>query len=267
MGIITLLTDFGLTDEYVGVMKGVILGINPKAKIVDLTHHIPAQSIRAASFLLKTSYAYFAPGTIHVAVVDPGVGSDRQILAVKADGHYFLAPDNGLLRPILDEAAEVEAVIVSNPKICLAQISRTFHGRDIFAPAAAHLSLGTPLEDMGSSISLEAMQHEETAREEQMPEQLLGQIVWVDHFGNLVTTISKDGLEMFAQGRPWEDMVVHVQGGEGLRILDTYSEVGRGELLALIGSRGFLEISVNMGNAQEALYAGPGARVTVSFSK
>ena len=267
MGIITLLTDFGLTDEYVGVMKGVILGINPGIKIVDLTHNVPAQSIRAASFLLKTSYAYFPPGTIHVAVVDPGVGSDRQILAVKAGGHYFLAPDNGLLRPILDEAADAEAVIVTNPDCCLKHISLTFHGRDIFAPAAAHLSLGLSLKDLGTPMGLDEMQPLETDSEEHMPEQLLGQIVWVDHFGNLVTTISKDGLEMFAQGRPWEDMVVQVQGGDGLKILDTYSEVAKGELLALIGSRGFLEISVNMGNAQEALFAGPGARVTVSFSR
>ena len=267
MAIITLLTDFGLTDEYVGVMKGVILGISPRAKIVDITHNIPAQSIRAASFILKTSYSYFPPGTVHVAVVDPGVGSERQIIAAKADGHYFLAPDNGLLFPILDHEPSPVIVSVANSKLCLQNISRTFHGRDIFAPVAAHLSQNVNMEELGPAVSLPEIQQLGQAREEQMPELLLGQVVWVDHFGNLVTTISKAGLEIFAHHRPLSALSVQVEDRDRLIIADTYSRVDRGALVALIGSRDFLEISVNMGNAQEALKAGPGARITVSFSR
>ncbi|MBI9074285.1 MAG: SAM-dependent chlorinase/fluorinase [Desulfatibacillum sp.] len=267
MGIITLLTDFGLTDEYVGVMKGVILGINPGAKIVDLTHHVPAQSIRAASFILKTSYDYFPAGTVHVAVVDPHVGSERKILAVKMRDHYFLSPDNGLLVPLLEDAQDPLIVSIANHELCLPFISHTFHGRDIFAPVAAHLSLGLDLEKLGPSLPFEDIQKFEQSREEQKDELLLGQVVWADHFGNLLTTVSQAGLKIFTQGRSLDDLSIEINGHKISGIVDTYVQAHPGSLVALIGSRGFLEIAVSMGNAKEQLQAGPGARVAISFSR
>ncbi|MBC7188475.1 MAG: SAM-dependent chlorinase/fluorinase, partial [Calditrichaeota bacterium] len=144
-GIVTLLTDFGTADAFVGVMKGVILGINPAARLVDLTHEIPAHDVQAAAFVLHTAYRFFPSGTVHVVVVDPGVGSARRGMAVAAGGQLFVAPDNGVLSYVFAHEPTFEAVAIERRDSCLAEVSATFHGRDVFAPIAAHLSLGLPL--------------------------------------------------------------------------------------------------------------------------
>ena len=152
-GIITLSTDFGIKDNFVGIMKGVIYGINPQARIVDITHHIPPQNVNTASFILNSSYRYFPNGTINIVVVDPGVGSERRILAVATDNYFFIAPDNQILKYIFNKNETLTVVEVLNKTYFNKHISRTFHGRDIFAPVAAHLSNSVPIEALGNVIT------------------------------------------------------------------------------------------------------------------
>ena len=158
MGMITLLTDFGTQDEYVGVVKGVIIGINPKARIVDITHGIPPQNVTTAAYTLLAAFPFFPRGTVHMAVVDPGVGTQRRIIAASSDGHVFLAPDNGLLRPVLRAFPPDEIYQVQNEDLFRHPVSRTFHGRDIFAPLAARFSLGLPMKASGRPMALSEVQ-------------------------------------------------------------------------------------------------------------
>jgi len=185
--VITLTTDFGMRDGFAGVMKGVILRINPRAVIVDISHDVPAWDVRAGAFVLSSAYRYFPAGSIHVCVIDPGVGSGREILIARTPEYYFLAPDNGLLSPVLDVEQECSVYRISNPEMLLPEISNTFHGRDIFAPAAAHLSINTPVERIGVPFA--------GARRELFPEpcvevgRISGEIIYRDSFGNLITNI------------------------------------------------------------------------------
>lgn len=267
MTIISLLTDFGTRDEYVGVIKGVIYGIHAEATIVDLSHEVPPQDVRSAAYLLLSAYGYFPEGSIHVAVVDPGVGSKRKILAAKISGHLFLAPDNGLLGPVMARGRTEALVTVEAPGLYLQPVSQTFHGRDIFAPLAAHLSLGCGIERLGNPM--------EPGQTVSLPDEsprfnsrgaLGGRVVRVDHFGNLITDIS---LEQLTTGGFWEQpaaAVIQVGGATVEGIGTCYADAHPGKLLALIGSSKFLEISVSMGNAAETLKTKAGAKVTVSKS-
>lgn len=248
-GIITLLTDFGLSDPYVGMMKGVILTINPKARVVDITHQVGTGAVLQASRIVSEAHAFFPDGTVHVAVVDPGVGSGRRLIALEAGRHLFVGPDNGLFWPVIYSLKATRIVELTERRFFLHSVTHTFHGRDVFAPVAAHLSLGVEVMGMGKPLS------DPTPLQSPVPfrrdDSLVGQIVQVDHFGNLVTNISAAELVLFlGTGRP------EVQVGRlnvvGLHRI--YADVEEGRPLALINSSNLLEIAVNLGRA--SAYAG-----------
>ncbi len=259
-GVIALLTDFGLKDHYVGVMKGVILSVNPDARIIDISHDIGSQDILDAYFLLSNTYRYFPPGTVFVAVVDPGVGSDRAVVAVRTDRYVFLAPDNGLLGFLHKDGAVERAVQVREEKFFLHPVSNTFHGRDVFAPVAAHLSRGVDLAELGPEV--ETIQRIRTPAPKVTKEGVIvGEVVSIDRFGNLVTNIPGD---RFAGA----DRVEVRIGKTAIRDLSkSYAATKKGSLLAVVGSTGNLEISVNRGNAREKTRAKVGDVVKVHHSQ
>lgn len=256
--IVTLLTDFGEEDEYAGVMRGVILRINPKAQIVDLCHQIPPGDIRRAGRLLGWSWRFFPPGTVHVAVVDPGVGSSRRILCCKHEGHLFLAPDNGILSHILFGARRVRAYEATDRRYWLPGVSRTFHGRDIFAPLAGHLSKGLDPRRIGPAVkSIRRL-------EEPLPRRVgarrwVGQVVALDRFGNAVTDLRWRDLQRWGPS----GVEVRFRGRRIRGLQEAYSAAGKGKTLAIVGSRGLLEIAVNGGSAARVLGIRPGHRVEV----
>lgn len=242
MRIITLLTDFGISDNYVGIMKGVILGINPHAVIVDITHNVPPQDVWTAAYLLSTAHPYFPAGTIHVAVVDPGVGTSRRAIAVETERAFFVAPDNGLLTPILKEEGVRKIVALTEPRYWLPSPSATFHGRDIFAPVAAHISCGTPLEEMGAPVNDPVLL--DWPYPHKSPDgSIVGHVLHIDRFGNLITDIRRQDLS--------GDVVVEVAGCRIRGLKRTFAEVEPGEPLAYIGSTGRLEIAIRQGNAAQ----------------
>lgn len=261
-GIITLTTDFGLRDPYVGAMKGVILRQNPKAQIVDLCHFISPQSIHEAAFFLRGSWEYFPPGSIHVIVVDPGVGTKRSILVGRRGGHLFLAPDNGVLTEVLQDNSEVWKI--EEAKFALPSLGRTFHGRDIFAPVAGQLSAGLALSDVGNATTEWTRSPLPTSKP--VNGGVGGEILLVDRFGNLVTSLTEADLDPVIGGNPKQLEIqignVKIQGLAG-----TYRDGQPGQPLALIGSYGHLEIAVPMGNAAEKLGIRPGAAVQVVRGK
>lgn len=257
MPIITLTTDFGLSGSYVAAMKGVILGLMPQATLVDITHQITPQNVREAAYVLHTACGYFSPATVHVAVVDPGVGSARRPMAAHIDGRYFVGPDNGLFTYVLQEASQpAHCVHLDNPAYWRAQVSRTFHGRDIFAPVAAHLANGVPLEMLGTPIN-------DPVRFAVLPPQrdpdgaLRGQVIYVDRFGNLVSNIPGDWLA----GRFW---VVRIAGQQVAGPSLTYAEAAPGQLLVLLSSSGTLEVAVREGSAAERLAVQAGEPIVVT---
>jgi S-adenosylmethionine hydrolase len=262
--LITLLTDFGLQDEYVGVMKGVIAGISPETKVVDISHQVDPQDIVHGAFLLSVSYAYFPSGSIHVTVVDPGVGGDRRILAVDCDGHFFVAPDNGILQLILDDRPVDHVVHVTNSRFFLNQVSRTFHGRDIFAPVAAHLAKGLPLTVLGPAVDRSLLATGVVPRCRFLSDGCLeGVVVAVDRFGNLMTNISESTIGQLMEQERAGNLVVELDGKSIGGLVATYDQAPLKAPLAIVGSRSYIEISVNCGNAQQALNAGKGSRVSV----
>jgi S-adenosyl-L-methionine hydrolase (adenosine-forming) len=247
-GIITLLTDFGLEDPYVGMMKGVILSVNPDASIIDISHYVKAGSIARAAGIIRDTYPYFPEGTVHTTVVDPGVGGKRRAIILMAQSHLFVGPDNGIFWPIINLNQDIKIIQITETKHFLPDVSDTFHGRDIFAPVAAHLSKGADPFEMGPAIS------DPVKLKLPAPHQkggtLYGQIVSVDHFGNLITNIHRKEIEGFAGGRTLvirlEDLII-----EGVR--GTYAEAGKGEILSLLGSSDYLEIAVNLGRASDRI--------------
>ena len=257
-GIITLTTDFGLADPFVGVMKGSILSRFPGARIVDLTHAIPLHEPRVAGFWISRCFEYFPPGTVHVAVVDPGVGTDRAILCLTARGHALLGPDNGLLE--LARTRDPDSQTVRLAASALAQlgihrVSSTFHGRDIFAPVAAELAAGRRApEGLGAREPSPASGAVGPTRAETGP--ISGSVVTIDHFGNLITDIEAARLERMAAPRV-------AIAGRSLRLTRTYGETRRGELLALVNSFDVLEVAQAQGSAAAALGAERGTVVTV----
>lgn len=260
MPIITLTTDFGLQDAYVGAMKGVILSIAPEVTIVDITHCVPPQAVAQAAFILAVTVPYFPLGTVHVVVVDPGVGSQRRPIAVQTSQAIFVAPDNGVLTPILQsstsEGAPVTVIHLTRREYWLPQVSYTFHGRDIFAPVAAYLARGVPITSLGEPIDDPVML--DLPRPRRLPDgSLQGQVVYVDQFGNLVTNIPAEWLDRTTQ---WQ---IEVAGHTVERLSATYSDVPSGHLLALIGSAGALELAMREGSAARALGIGIGEPVSV----
>lgn len=259
-GIIALLTDYGLQDPYVGVMKGALLSVNPAARLVDLTHDIPPQDVGEACRVLSASRGYFPAGTIFVSVVDPGVGTRRAILGVETDRHLFLAPDNGLLS-FLDRDGKIRRIVsVTESRYFLKPLSRTFHGRDIFAPVAGHLSKGLDLGRLGPSVG-RMTTSESPAPRVTSAGAVQGEVVAIDRFGNLITNIPAD---ILTDAR---DVRITI-GRRIVRALSrSYADAKKGDLLALVGSTGHLEISVNQGSASRAARIRRGDRVLVTRTR
>ena len=256
--ILTLTTDFGTSDTYVGIMKGVILSINPKAQIVDLTHAVPPQDIYEAAFSIYSAYRYFPKGTIHIIVVDPGVGSDRRAIVCQTENAFFVCPDNGVLSYLLQNVENegkqsVNTVEIQNKAYSLPEVSHTFHGRDIFAPVAAHLSLGVPLADIGQSV--QTLVQLPIRVPELSGNMLIGQIVKIDRFGNAITNISESAIDRLKNTSTGKMSAYEIRIGRVRlnRLNRAYAESGIGKPLAIIGSSGLLEIAINGGNAKESL--------------
>jgi S-adenosylmethionine hydrolase len=245
---IVLLTDFGRTDAYAGVLHGVIAAVDPLVRVVDLTHDVPPQDVRAGAFLLLTAYRDFPPGTVFLAVVDPGVGSERAILAVRAADYLFVGPDNGLLRWAVedaggaDEAVRVESVAHRRPRV-----SNTFHGRDIMAPAAAHLSAGVALRDLGPPAG--GLAGAPLPRPLPGPQGLSGEVLHVDRFGNCITNFPPLPGDVRLAGRRARRAGTYAAGASD----------HPGEPVTLLGSAGFLEVALPGGSAAAALGVAPGA--------
>ncbi|HEY9762462.1 MAG TPA: SAM-dependent chlorinase/fluorinase [Trichocoleus sp.] len=255
--LITLLTDFGTQDAYVGIMKGVIVRICPDAQIIDLTHEISPQDLLAARFNLLNAYRYFPSGTLHVAVVDPGVGSARRGIAIQTASAFLIGPDNGIFSGVIQRDPPVTAVALTKSAYWRTpSISTTFHGRDVFAPVAAHLAKGVPIQDLGDAVlpqSLTRLDIPDVIREEN---RVRGSVQYCDRFGNLITNLAPEDLPSAL----WQ-----VQIGEyTLPSAQTYGDVPAGHPLALIGSHGWLEIAVNGGSAQQTLQASVGTDLSVT---
>jgi hypothetical protein len=256
---IVLMTDFGLEDAFVGVMKGVIASIRRDARVIDLTHAISAQSVRQAAFHLERSIGYFPEETIFVCVVDPGVGTARRAIGVEAGPYRFIAPDNGLLTPIFERYPDARCHELTNVAYQLPNKSATFHGRDLFSPAAAHLAAEVPLDDFGPAIDVAKCQRIELFRNRPLDDGngWQGEVITTDHFGNLITTLEAS---MIADGGGW---TVTVGSTPPLPIVRTYGEVQPGQPLAYIGSSGMIEIAIRNGNASKELGVGDGDKCDV----
>lgn len=247
--IVALLTDFGTRDPYVGVMKGVMLGLCPDLVFVDLTHEVAPQEVREGSFHLWASYRFFPSGTVFLAVVDPGVGSGRRAMALFAQDRFFVAPDNGLLTPFLKDPFEAREIPVPP------EASPTFHGRDVFAPAAAQIACRGALPKEWPAITDPV--RSPWPEPHRKGDQIEGEVLHVDRFGNLITNIPGDWLK--------PGVIVEVQGVRIRGLKRTYAEVPPGAFLALVGSSGLLEISVREGSAAQRLKAGQGAKVRIGL--
>jgi len=265
MAIITLTTDFGIADEYVGVMKGVILGIHPEAAIVDITHHILPQDLYHAAYTIKSSYAYFPTGTVHIIVVDPGVGSPRSIIGLEKQGHFFLAPDNGVLSLLYDDVDTSSFVQVNNSRYFLKSVSRTFHGRDIFAPVGAHLSLGARLADVGDAIERSQLVYLDMVEPVRSGNEITGHIISIDRFGNLISNIGEQLFADSCRENNYQGIEIRLGKIKIRGLSQSYASRSGGKPLAIIGSRGTIEIAVNKGSAQKTIKAEKGNRITVKI--
>ena len=262
MAIITITTDFGQKDGFVGTMKGVIWGIAPEAQIADITHEVPPQDILTGAIALWRAAPYFPKGTIHIAVVDPGVGTHRRPMAACIGNHYFVGPDNGLFTPLMTDAwksgREMTFIHLDQPKYWLRDVSHTFHGRDIFSPVAAYLAIGVPLEELGTPFS------DPVELEIPQPEKLTNgwraHIRVIDVFGNLTTDLpaswltTRDGLH------------IRIAGHEIDGLIDSYGHRTPGELVSLVDSEGYVEVAVVNGNAAKTLNAKLGDPVEVVYA-
>lgn len=254
--ILTLLSDFGLSDVYVGVIKGAISQINPNLSVIDLTHQIAPQNIAAARFCLLNAYDYFPSGTVHVAVVDPGVGGTRRAIAVEFAQGYLVGPDNGLFSGVLSQSSASAAVELTNSQYWRTPApSTTFHGRDIFAPVGAHLANGVAFSQLGKKIDVNTLVELDLAQVRITPSAIYGCIQYIDGFGNLITNIPAS----YVQKRNWSVMANGLNIPKG----KTYGDVMPGSAVALIGSHGYIEIAISCGNACSQLQVRLGDEVQV----
>ena len=260
--IITLLTDFGTKDHYVASMKGTILNINPQCTLVDITHHVSPHDITEGAFILANAYSSFPKGTIHLSVIDPGVGSSRAPILLVATNYFFVGPDNGLFTLALKKERVKKGIVLNNPKYFLSHMSTTFHGRDLFAPVAAHLSMGVRPEAFGSILDSWVEIDFENPRIKGRA--LTGKILYIDAFGNLISNI--DGQKLFNHVRG-DSFVVRVGKRSIQGLKKAYWEGKKNEPMALIGSGGFLEVSVREGNAQKMLKVRKGNKIEISRQK
>ena len=268
MKVITLLTDFGTSDYFVASMKGVILKINPNVYIIDIAHDIPKYDIRRAAIILYATYKHFPKDTIHVVVVDPGVGTQRRGLVIRTNNYYFVGPDNGvLIMAALDDGIKEIREITNNKLFYTQNISHTFHGRDIFAPIAAHIAKGTPLDEIGNMLSLNDIIVPEFTKPKISNSSIEAEVIYIDSFGNVYTNITKKIIDE-----------LNITYGKVLRIsfldknveltvpfVKSYGYVKKGEVLCLINSEGFLELSANLDNFAKRYNVSVGDRLLVKF--
>jgi S-adenosyl-L-methionine hydrolase (adenosine-forming) len=256
-GLITLTTDFGTRDPYAGIMRGTILTANPNARIIDITHEIPKHDISNASFTIGQAYDHFPPGTVHVGVVDPEVGLSRKNIAILTEKYIFVGPDNGIFTFVLTSEKTIETREIKNSPFVVEKISNTFHGRDVFSPCAAHLSLGRNFSDVGPEIK--NLKHLRYPKVIQNANILKGEVVAIDSFGNLITNISEHTLRSFAGKKKVE---IYFAAERFSSIKRFYNDVPLKTALVLFGSSGYLEISMNGENAKEYFMTSIGSPVT-----
>ena len=255
--ITALLTDFGTKDYFVGAIKGVILSVNPNANIIDITHEIEPQNIASAGFTLRACYKNFPKQTIFVAVVDPGVGSNRKAITVETDDYYFVAPDNGLLSFVFNGRDDFKVFELTEEKFFAQNVSSTFHGRDVFAPAAAHLSTGVQPDEFGRRTT-DYICLNEPAPNVESNETIVGEIIHIDRFGNLVTNLTKEDLP--------DKFVLEVNNIRINRIRNYFAEAEKGELFIIFGSANFLEIVAFKESAADLIGAEIGGKISVTKS-
>ena len=262
--IITLLTDYGTRDHFVGSMKGVIHSVNPQASIIDISHEVAPQDIVEAAFLIRSCYSYFPTSTIHIVVVDPSVGSSRKPIVVSTENHFFVAPDNGILSLIYEVEPPTQVVEITAEHYMLPEVSKTFHGRDIFAPVAAWLSKGVDILNFGEPLEnyvrLNLPKSKITAEG-----QLKGMILHVDRFGNLISNISNSDYQAAREKFPGDKFLVSIGNREIQGLKQFYSETQKGDVLALFGSTNYLEIAQNLGSAARTLGLNRGAEIAISL--
>ena len=259
--VITLLSDFG--DVYPASMKGVILGIEPSANIVDITHSIPRHDIRAGAFILMNTAKYYPSGTVHIAVVDPGVGTKRRAIAARAESgdgkiHFFIGPDNGLLIPAAKSIGKIKVYEISNRTLFRENISGTFHGRDIFAPIGAHISKGLGIEKVGDSINDFNVLDFGTGRK--IKDSFQGEVIYIDIFGNIITNFSGKSMDF----QPGDELIIDKKK---VIFRNSYGFCEKGEPLALIGSHGYLEIAVNLASAAKMFCKKQGDEIKIYIAK
>lgn len=267
MIVLSITTDFGLANGFVGVMKGVIYGIAPEVKIVDISHLISPQNVREGAYAMWRAAPFFPPGSIHVGVVDPGVGTSRRPLGARLGDQFFIAPDNGLLTLLIQDAERkgeiVEFLHLDNPDYWLPKVSKTFHGRDIFAPAAAHLAAGVPFRDLSTLISdpvrLNLPQPKKTDKG------WLAHVAIVDIFGNLTTDLPAEALALSPQGEARRHVLLRIHGHEIEGMVDSYGHRETGALVALVDSEGFIEIAMVNGSVARILGAQVGDELEVIY--
>jgi len=259
--IITLTTDFGQKDHFVSVMKAVMMGIDARLRFIDISHEIPPQDVMAGAWVVRNSAMFFPPDTVHLVVVDPGVGTSRKPVGIKIKDQYFIGPDNGIFS-LIAEDFEYKAFHLTNEAYWLKKRSATFHGRDIFAPAAAHLATGIPIEELGKP--LEKLVTYRWALPIADKDGVQGWVVHIDHYGNLVTNIPAEMIKDTGRNR-----AVRIYVGNTIlkEIVTTFSNVPEGEPAAYIGSSDNLEVAINKGNAQQMLGVEKGAQVSIVLQK
>jgi S-adenosylmethionine hydrolase len=257
---ITLTSDFGLKDPYVAEMKGVILTINPKATLIDITHDIEKFNIRMAAFMLASVAPYFPEGTVHLAVVDPGVGTQRRAILIQTEKGFFVGPDNGILILAAQSQGIEHVYQLANPKFMLPKIFSTFHGRDIFAPAAAHLEKGVQPIEFGPEINDPIKP--EFARVKRGNDSLIGEVMHIDGFGNIITNINEKIVQNYAKKVNVELPSISLK----LTFGKAYAQAKPKEPIVLIGSHGFMEIALNQGSAAEKFHAKAGDKIAVTVA-
>ncbi|SHE72669.1 hypothetical protein SAMN05443144_10342 [Fodinibius roseus] len=259
--VITLTTDFGLRDYYVSAMKAVMLGIAPEARLIDVSHDIPSQDIMAGSWVLKNSAMLFPSKTVHTVVVDPGVGTERHPIALQVEDQYFVGPDNGIFS-LLTSDRDYSAVCLTRQQYLRDSPSSTFHGRDIFAPAAAHLSRGVPLGELGEPLDeLVSYRWMQPIADK---DGVQGTVIHIDKFGNLITNIPQVLIKEVVEGKEVKIYIGNVILND---ISNTFGSVAEGEPVAYIGSAGMLEIGINKGDAEEMLGVQKGAQISLVLQK
>src|SRR5580692_4622884 len=261
---LAIITDFGYRDHYVGAMKGVIASIAPRTNVIDITHGVVAQCIVAGAMALRESWRYFPPRTVFLAVVDPGVGTARAPIAIETRaGARFVGPDNGLLWLAAKEAGIKRVVKLTSTRHRLTNVSATFHGRDIFAPAAAYLWRGTPISALGPALRPTSIVPLELPRPVASAREVRGEVIYVDAFGNLVINIDRQAADQFRTRFRQKSLSVRIKRGAAMRLLDAYGDAPKGVPLAIFGSFSLLEVAIRDGNAAMHFAAGPGTPVSL----